>query len=796
LSATTDQHPDFESEQDFLTHADECLRQMRDAVAAPSDAGGDPKANVALNKQRRDMFARFDSPDELIVGRINTTDGKQYYLGRQGISDGGAFIVINWAAPVVEPFYEATSDEPLGLSLRRRLSTRREELIGIADEWFGTDAIEPTLDDLLLDELSRERTSAMRQIAATIKADQYRIIALPLEATTIVQGGPGTGKTVVGLHRAALLLYRHRDRIGARRVLVVGPNEVFMEYISYVLPSLGETTVDQLAVDALVDREDLHLDASRSLVVEDSLVAKVKGDERMAEVLVRAVSDRVRPPEDDQEFSHNGIKFSVSAEAVGGLIGEFDPRIQPYNRARAQFRGAFGAAVTDAYLAEFGRRRPGEVPTAFPITGPGLFDQALTRIWPTMTAQELTRQFLSSRDRIERAAEGLLTVSERALIYRDPVERLDQVRWTRSDVALVDEVQQLIESSIQRYGHVILDEAQDLTPMQLRMVGRRILDGAVTVLGDLAQGTGLWNYANWDEVATHLGVDQTAEIEELTYAYRVPSEIMEIALPVLRLTAPSIKPPVAYRPGGEAPEFVSTSRADRAQEAMARAAAARERGGTTAVIAPVSLIEDVRRRLESEGVEFGDAAQGELSATVELLDPTASKGLEFDHVVVLEPAAIIRETDGILGQRDLYVALTRATRTLTCVHAEPLPWPLDDSAVAPATPLRLVPSEDGSGVESTELEPAVEPEPYESGPATEPEPPLPLTVSVDEALVLASLRGVDRDVAFARALAASAAGASGAEIAAAILDPSKVDAAAVEALVRKSQSAADLPEDD
>ena len=213
--------------------------------------------------------------------------------------------------------------------------------------------------------------------------------------------------------------------------------------------------------------------------------------------------------------------------------------------------------------------------------------QAFDRIWPSMTAADLVRQLLSSEDRLERAGLGL-TEPERRLLYRRPVDRLDQVVWTGSDVALVDEVQQMIEPVARRYGHVVVDEAQDLTPMQLRMVGRRIREGSATVLGDLAQATGLWSYDTWHSVASHLGLADEMEVEELTHAYRVPSEIMDLALPVLALTAPSISPPKAFRETGEHPSFVQVSRLSRAGEAVTYAVAAHETGGTAVIIAPPS----------------------------------------------------------------------------------------------------------------------------------------------------------------------------------------------------------------
>lgn len=317
--------------------------------------------------------------------------------------------------------------------------------------------------------------------------------------------------------------------------------------------------------------------------------------------------------------------------------------------------------------------------------------------------------------------------------------------------------------------------------MQLRMVGRRIREGSATILGDLAQATGLWRYSSWDEISAHLDIAETAELEEMTLAYRVPREIMDIALPVLELTAPSIRPPRAFRDGGEAPVWVETSRADRAGEAIDLAVAAHARGGTAGIIAPASLLGDVRSEFERRDLEFGDAARGELVGSIELLQPTASKGLEFDHVVLLEPAAIIREAAEGQGHRELYVALTRATRSLACVHCEPLPWPLGQHA-APTTPA----IQDAVG--TTAAEPPTAESPTLVAAGGEPAPPV---ISLGEALVLAGLRGIDLDEALAAALLARAAGASEAEAAAVLLGTPGAGGSRIEELLAKARDLAE-----
>jgi hypothetical protein len=330
-------------------------------------------------------------------------------------------------------------------------------------------------------------------------------------------------------------------------------------------------------------------------------------------------------------------------------------------------------------------------------------------------------------------------------------------------------VQELLEPSAAKYGHLVLDEAQDLTPMQLRMVGRRIRSGSVTVLGDLAQATGLWKYPSWNDVMFHLGLEPTVP-EELVHAYRVPSEIMELALRVLRFTAPSIEPPIAFRPGDREPDFARASLEERAGSAVDRAVAAHEEGGTVAVIGQPSVIDGVRAELERRGLTFGDGDRDELDITIELLDPVSAKGLEFDHVILVEPGVIVREASHGHGYRELYVALTRATRSLTVVHSEPLFWPFVDAespAPLPAEPTEVTPRLDEANVTPTPS----------------------LGLSLDEALLVATRRGMRLDEALARALLALAIGGSEPDAAAALLEMNSSNDA-VAALISEARSIA------
>jgi len=722
------QHPEFDSEQAFIRHAYAVLEAMREDGLPKPEAAADKKSASRLREMFEERQGRLLDDRSVCFGRIDHSDGPIYYIGANSLLEKGREdrpLVINWASEKAEPFYTASTTSPDGLKLRRRFKTERDLLLDIGDELFGVGPAEqPTVDDLLLDELARNRTGEMQQIAATIQSEQYRIIQKPAATSTVVQGGPGTGKTVVGLHRAALLLYRERERGASASVLVVGPNPIFMQYISYVLPSLGAMTTDQVAVDNLAP---ISIRAH-----EDPMVARLKSDPRMAEVLRRAVQDRVRVPTDATSFRQDTVNWELAPDAIANLVGEFDPVVESYNAARDRFRAAFERLVFQGYTEA--AQKSHEIVPPFRRRDQSEVDRALDRIWPAITAPELLRQLLSSEERLDRACGDLLRDAEKRLLYTKPVERLDQVRWTWADGPLADELVYLLERGQQTYWHVVVDEAQDLTPMQLRMVGRRTRDGAATILGDLAQATGLWKYSSWFELTFHLGLPGSIEIDSLRLAYRVPKQLMAVALPILELTAPGVDPPVAIRDGDEA-MWLKVSGPDLVSEVVGRAGGHSRTDGTVAIIAPSGLLAPLRAELEGRAVRFGDAEAGDLSTSIELMEPAMSKGLEFDHVYLVEPNQIVREGHEDRRYPELYVALTRATRTLTCIYSESLRWPLASSA-RPGTP----------PPQSSDMSPTVR-----------------LEITVEEALAIARMRKVDLRRALARALLAELRGESVAE---------------------------------
>jgi DNA helicase IV len=644
-------HPELPAEQAYVDHAYACLDSMRETLRSAGDAAATEIAAEAIEKWASRRLVTFaDAERGLCFGRLDLdSHADPLYVGRRYVHDDESrLLVVNWQAPAARPFYTATPAAPHGVTKRRRFRTDGRRLVDLSDEALdGSLADVTAVDDLLLEELDRSRDAHMRDIVATIQADQYRLIAREPAPPLVIQGGPGTGKTAVGLHRASFLLYAHRAEL--RRILVVGPNATFMDYVSHVLPILGEESVEQRAVGELVE----GLEATR---VDAPDVERLEGDPRLAEVVRRAVERRLEPRPVEFDARVDGAYIRVKEEQVAELVADARTELGPGTAGRERFR----MNVLRAFYERYGHRLGGAAFRSFDelegaLRREGRLARFLDHVWPAVRGEALVRSLLGSRASLAEAAEGLLDEAEqRVLAGRRP-------GWSLADLALVDEARALTERPPRAFGHVIVDEAQDLTPMQLRMIGRRT-SGAFTLLGDVAQGTGAIAYRGWNELLPHLPGAADATVAELTHAYRVPREIMAYALPLLELIAPDVAPPLAYRAGAAPPRVV---RGDDPL-ALAYEEAARLAGeeGLLAVIAPESM------RASGGAGSIFDATR------VALLTPRESKGLEFDHVIVVEPARILAESVGGQGLRELYVALTRPTTTLVVAHSEPLPPPL------------------------------------------------------------------------------------------------------------------------
>ncbi len=620
-------HPDLPAEQAYLDEAYAGLDRMKEALLRAAGAGATEISQQAIEDWATGRLRTFEDADRgLCFGRIDSEESADpIYIGRRWVNDDlRRALIINWQAPAARPFYTATPAAPHGVTLRRRFRTQGRTLTGISDEALDGSLADAaaSVDDFLLEELERARDARMRDIVATIQADQYHLIAREPVPPLVIQGGPGTGKTAVGLHRASFLLYAYRTEL--RRVLVVGPNAAFMEYVSHVLPTLGEDSVEQRAVAELVEGVEI----TRTDPLE---AQRAKADTGLAGELRGLVETATEGEPQELVVRLEGRFVGVEADEVAELLAEARAELGFSAAARERFR----MNVLRRFYEDYGARLGGQAYRNFEeidraLRRDGRLTRFLNRSWPAPKPESIVRRL-----QVMRGSRG----------------------WSEADLPLLDEARALLLGTPQQYGHVIVDEAQDLTPMQLRMVARRAA-GGFTILGDIAQATGPIAYDRWDELLPYLPDGDNALVEELRHAYRVPREIMALALPLLERIAPGVEPPLAYRVGADPPRAVTADEPMRAAYEEAARLAGDE--GLLAVIAPASL----------RGEETGSLFDG---TRIAVLTPREAKGMEFDHVIVVEPAQIVEEAAEGQGLRELYVALTRPTRTLVLVHSRPLP---------------------------------------------------------------------------------------------------------------------------
>jgi DNA helicase IV len=665
----------LDAEQGRVDRAYQWLAAMRDRATAlrdETDPVSFPELFAALDRR---VALLADNGRALCFGRIDEVDGPAWYIGRHHVEDDLAEpVVVEWRAPVAAPYYQATLAEPQGLSRRRQFVADGPNLLSMADDWFVGAAAAAHGDlrvrgrDALLAELDRRRTGEMLDIVATIQVEQDAIIRAPLAGIIAVQGGPGTGKTAVGLHRAAFLLYGN-DALARSGVLVLGPNRTFLKYIAMVLPSLGEEAVVQTTLADLVPEVRVR--------AEDTVLGqRVKGDARMAEVLVRALDQRRQPLDEDLDLWVGAVHLDLPAQRANELGDGVAARRLSYASGRDTLREQLIRAIYDRYIERTGRLAAPELATiARSLRSHKVFQASVDRMWPSVSPTALVRELLTNRAALERAAASTLTSDEQAAIYRRPARKLADERWTEADGPLVDEAKALILGQSRTYGHIVVDEGQDLSPMQLRMLSRRGPTGSMTLLGDLAQGIGVWAHDDWADLLAYLPAPDGARLEVLSLGYRAPAQVLDLASRLLPVAAPQVDPTESIRPGHTEPVILQLPAEGRTDD-LATAAAAEavrlvESGLSAAVIAPTALVDALASALGRQAIDWAPATEAGLDHRIVLLPAPAAKGLEFDAVVVVEPAAIVE--DAPRGLRLLYVAMTRPTQHLSIVHRLPLP---------------------------------------------------------------------------------------------------------------------------
>ncbi len=721
------------TERAHLRSSREYLHRMRENVLSLEALGGD---RVSEEYLKADLYRRAEALKDipgtpLFFGRLDYPGppAERFHIGRRHVHDQqGHPMVIDWRAPVSRPFYRASSAAPMGLSLRRRFGFSGAELTAYEDEDFtagpaagrqpGQRASGPggtAASRILVEEIERPRVGPMRDIVATIQPDQDDIVRADAGRTVCVQGAPGTGKTAVGLHRVAYLLYAFPERMRRGGVLVVGPNRAFLGYIRGVLPALGEMDVSQVTVAELVGagastagktgvtaragpvstastageaskagtaatRPVRAGSTARQATGDLRAAERIKGDARMAEVLRRALWSHIAVPAGPVVLPRGVRRWRVPADEIAELVDGLRERGVRYGAGRELLAHRI-AHVILTRMEVAGElcddRTHDSVRRSRPVKA------AVEAAWPAVDPVRLVMRVLSDAGLLAVAADGLLTAAEQEAVRWVPPPRGPRsAPWTAADAVLIDEAADLIERTAS-LNHVVVDEAQDLSPMECRAIGRRCTTGSATVLGDIAQGTTPWASQSWQAFLAHLG-KPAADMHVLDTGYRVPRQIIDYASRLLPHIAPGLAPAASVRQSPGSLEIIAAepdALGGRVAELSRRALL---EPGSVGVIGSDDHVPALARTLAMAGlphVVLGDdagraqaEADADPAARLAIVPVTLAKGLEFDQVIVVEPARI--SDTGPSGLRRLYVALTRAVSRLSVLHAEPLPAPL------------------------------------------------------------------------------------------------------------------------
>ncbi|MFE2683894.1 HelD family protein [Streptomyces mirabilis] len=682
-------------------HHDACragLAAMVDGAEEQVVTGEDVSASGAdaevlgrqLRGQARDLRELPEGP--LFFGKLDFAPGggehagQSYHIGRLRITEHPAAppLVVDWRAPVSRAFYQASARDPQGVAVRRRFGWApgskgdSADLTGLEDEHIG--GSRPDRDGhrdeddrrdrghegtsvpesrILTGEIERPRVGPMRDIAATIQPEQDHLVRGDLAMSVCVQGAPGTGKTAVGLHRAAYLLYTHPQRIRRGGLLILGPNPTFLAYIAEVLPALGESGVRQSTLGDEIARHPVTArDAERA--------AAVKHDPRMAEVLRRALYGSIGTYADPLVVPDGSYRWRVSAEELNRIVDGVRAEEPPYGIGRERVRTRAVRRLREQ--AEW-RAGPQTNAWARKVSGSRPVGAYVDAVWPRMRPEEVLARLLTDAEALADAADGLLDADEqKAILWAKPPRSYKSARWSAADLVLLDEVAGLVEHP-EGYGHVVVDEAQDLSPMECRAIARRAPFGSLTVLGDLAQGTTPWAAREWGELLGHLGKPDAAVVP-LTIGFRVPEAVVGLANRLLARLDVRVPPARSLRRDGELTVRAVPDARDVLPATVDAVRGALAHEGSIGVIAADPDIGGVREALRAAGVEA--AGPEELGARVAVVPATLAKGLEYDHVVAVEPAAVAEAE--ARGLHRLYVVLTRAVSRLEVVHARPLPW--------------------------------------------------------------------------------------------------------------------------
>lgn len=724
----------------MLKMIDERIARREEETARIDDPAVRTHQLKVHRKEEDRLRALTQHEKGMLWGRIDFLDDPdfdRFYIGRSSLEDGEREpLIIDWQSPIAQPFYEATPDDPQGLGRRSDISlashcVKRVEDLVFSSAWVPSQALAipappgsetrkhagdesdaaatppevqrslppataPARDsrrrpgqsresptgyvrarDTVLDELEADRSGQMQEAARTLQAAQFKLVSAKINRPIIIQGGPGTGKTIVALHRASWVLYQQsKAGLSEASCLVVGPNQRFVDYISDVLPSLGDgDSVTQTTV-ALLGMEQVPIAARDRLVptrVDDKEQLRIKGSRLMIKVLETALWARgaddvtLNMTVDERPVSlsaavfgelrrriyDDGLSYSESREAFVRRVGELvEDRIRQLELEGTEEGPSDGEAPQEESQAE--RQARIVASNVRQKVVERIRSDCLDRLFPTPRPHALVRELLTRRGALAPAAAGLLTRGEVDALVQPGN---DAYQWSDSDLALIDEAADLLGERPRRYSHVVVDEAQDLSPMQWRMIARRARNNSITAVGDLAQGTAVWSPETWERVleANEL---HDGDLCELELGYRVPRPVLQLANKLLPYIVKGLAKPKSLRSGAR-PKIVEIAHGE-VPAAMQTALRDLPVSGTAAVICGESTLNDARSAVGSSPRE----------ATV--LTPLESKGLEFDHVVLVDPEEVLVLAEDH-GPQQLYIALTRCTKTVTILTVGLLP---------------------------------------------------------------------------------------------------------------------------
>jgi DNA helicase IV len=653
-----DEVQEIRSEQEYFDRAMEAHHEKVERFERELRSPGTADQRRAM-KAESQKVARLTDKDAAALMRVDLDDGDTMYLGKTAIQDENRdLLVINWKERAGSRFYQSTPDEPMGVVRKRDFKTHGNRIKSFKDivlKQLGEDIAQ--LDgyvapsDALLDSLEATRTGAMRDIVGTIQAAQDKVLRQKMDSLLIIQGGPGTGKTAVALHRASWILYNHAERVQPEDVLIVGPNPAFARYIKEVLPELGDHGVPTTSVQDMLQRSIPVRSA------ESESVARIKGSAVMMDVITNGLNDRIKTPAGPVRIKRRNSASTIAllVETITEDVEEF--RWRPYGTGRELLKDRLLQRCAEA----IGSLRGTSVES---IVDPRSLDAELNKLWPQLSAAQFVRELLGSKQRLRRAADEHLTDTDIELLYRPVAERISEEPWTLADLALIDEASEAIQERAATWEHIVVDEAQDLTPMQLAALRRRSRNGSMTVVGDLAQSTGPFARDSWADVINDLRSNAEVIVEELEYGYRVPREVYDIAQRLLPEAAPEVAPVQTVRSANALPELFDVAPALVAGEVARIASHHSGKGRFVGVIAPAELWDEITAAFQELELQWNDSGSVMTGNSINLVTPEASKGLEFDAVTVVAPETIMQQDN---GARLLYIALTRTTNRLDVV---------------------------------------------------------------------------------------------------------------------------------